>query len=234
MFIKKEVRFVRKWLIYGMAIIASVLIMTSFQTPLLNLISLSKLNYLELSKVTCDSLASTDIDASCLSMEEFPSQLTVDQEYLMRISDPKGNIVSDGMTFSSSAPLIASVDSKGLVCALSAGVAQIKVEHTSGFSATVDLTVEPKAPVLVDDVNITLLNTRKSIIQGESFTIGVKITPSGSKASVSYSSSDSSIASIDQNGVIKAIGLGKVTIKATVEGQIRFFCVGSTQEGRVD
>jgi uncharacterized protein YkwD len=223
MFIKKEVRFVRKWLIYGMAIIASVLIMTSFQTPLLNLISLSKLNYLELSKVTCDSMASTDIDASCLSMGEFPSQLTVDQEFLMRISDPKGNIVSDGMTFSSSDPLIASVDSNGLVCALNAGVAQIKVEHTSGFSATVDLTVEPKAPVLADDIKISLLNTRKSIFQGESFTIGVKITPSGSKASISYTSSDSSIASIDQNGVINAIGLGKVTIKATVEGKSASF-----------
>ncbi len=209
----------RKWLIGGMAIIASVLIMSSFQTPLLNLISLSRSNLLELSKVTCDSLATTEIDASCLKIDEYPKVLTEGQTFSITVSDPKGNIINNGLTFSSSIPEIASVDSSGNIRAVKAGITQINIEHTSGFSVVADLTVEPKAPVLVDDIKISLINTRKSVMQGESFTIGVKVTPEGTKTSVTYSASDASIATIDKNGVINAINPGKVTIKATAEGK---------------
>lgn len=209
----------RKWLIGGMAIIASVLLLSSFQTPLLNLISLSRSNLLELSKVTCDSLATTEIDASCLKIDEYPTVLTEGQTFSITVSDPKGNIINNGLTFSSSIPEIASVDSSGNIRAVKAGITRINIEHTSGFSVVADLTVEPKAPVLVDDIKISLINTRKSVMQGESFTIGVKVTPEGTKTSVTYSASDASIATIDKNGVINAINPGKVTIKATAEGK---------------
>lgn len=209
----------RKWLIGGMAIIASVLLLSSFQTPLLNLISLSRSNLLELSKVTCDSLATTEIDASCLKIDEYPTVLTEGQTFSITVSDPKGNIINNGLTFSSSIPEIASVDSSGNIRAVKAGITRINIEHTSGFRVVADLTVEPKAPVLVDDIKISLINTRKSVMQGESFTIGVKVTPEGTKTSVTYSASDASIATIDKNGVINAINPGKVTIKATAEGK---------------
>lgn len=209
----------RKWLIGGMAIIASVLLLSSFQTPLLNLISLSRSNLLELSKVTCDSLATTEIDASCLKIDEYPTVLTEGQTFSITVSDPKGNIINNGLTFSSSIPEIASVDSSGNIRAVKAGITRINIEHTSGFSVVADLTVEPKAPVLVDDIKISLINTRKSVMQGESFTIGVKVTPEGTKTSVTFSASDASIATIDKNGVINAINPGKVTIKATAEGK---------------
>lgn len=209
----------RKWLIGGMAIIASVLLLSSFQTPLLNLISLSRSNLLELSKVTCDSLATTEIDASCLKIDEYPTVLTEGQTFSITVSDPKGNIINNGLTFSSSIPEIASVDSSGNIRAVKAGITRINIEHTSGFRVVADLTVEPKAPVLVDDIKISLINTRKSVMQGESFTIGVKVTPEGTKTSVTFSASDASIATIDKNGVINAINPGKVTIKATAEGK---------------
>lgn len=209
----------RKWLIGGMAIIASLLLMSSFQTPLLNLISLSRSNLLELSKVTCDSLATTDIDASCLKIDEHPNILTEGQTFSISVSDPKGNVINNGLTYSSSMPEIASVDSNGNIRALKAGNTQINIEHTSGFSVIVDLTVEPKARVLADEIKISLINTRQSVIQGDSFTIGVKVTPVGMKISVTYSASDTSIATIDKNGVITAINPGKVTIKATADGK---------------
>lgn len=209
----------RKWLIGGMAIIASLLLMSSFQTPLLNLISLSRSNLLELSKVTCDSLATTDIDASCLKIDEYPNILTEGQTFSISVSDPKGNVINNGLTYSSSMPEIASVDSNGKIHALKAGITQINIEHTSGFSVIVDLTVEPKARVLADEIKISLINTRQSVIQGDSFTIGVKVTPVGMKISVTYSASDTSIATIDKNGVITAINPGKVTIKATADGK---------------
>lgn len=213
----------RKWIVWFMAIIGSVLIMTSFQTPLLKLFSLSQVNLLEFSKVTCDSMATTDIHASCLSIGEFPSVLLEEQTFLVKISDPKGNVISDGLTFTSTHPEIASVDSSGLVCAFNAGATKIKVEHISGFSANFELTVEPRAPILTEEVKISFLNIRKSITQGERYTIGVKVFPSELSASVTYSSSDTNIASIDKNGVISALLPGKATIKATVKGKSASF-----------
>lgn len=213
----------RKWLIGTVAIIASLLIMSSFQTPLLKLLSLPQTNLLELSRVTCDSLATSEIDASCLKIDEYPTVLTENQTFLLMISDPKGNIVTEGLTYTSTQPQIASVDSSGRITALLAGVTQINITHASGFRADIELTVEPKAPILVEDVRITLLNTRTSITQGENFTISAKVTPLSLKSSVIYSSSDSSIASIEHNGVINALRPGKVTIKATVKGKSASF-----------
>jgi uncharacterized protein YkwD len=222
-FVKREVRLVRKWLIGGMAIIASVLIMTSFQTPLLKLLSLPQSNLLKLSKVTCDSLTTSEIDASCLKIDEYPTLLTVNQKFSLTVSDPKGNIVTEGFTYSSSQPQIASIDTRGLVSALLVGVTQINIKHTSGFSADFELKVEPGAEILVEEVKIKLLNTQTSITQGENFTISAKVTPLSLASSVSYSSSDSSIASIDNSGVIRAISPGKVTIKASVNGKSASF-----------
>ena len=213
----------RKWLIGIIAIVASLWIITSFQTPLIELLSLPQSTLLELSEVTCDSVATSEIHASCLNINDYPTTLAEKQGFSLRISDPKGNIVTDGLAFFSSDPQIASVNASGYISALSVGVTQIKINHDSGFSVTFELTVEPKPPVLAQEIKITLINTRTSIKQGENFTINAKVTPQNLMSSVSFSSSDSSIASVDKNGVINAISPGKVTIKATVKGVVASF-----------
>jgi uncharacterized protein YkwD len=215
-FINKEVRVVRKWLMWLTAIVGSILITSAFHTPLLELFSLSQVNLLKLSMTTCDSLATSDIDESCLSLEEFPQSLHAAETYNLIVNDPKGNNVTEGLTFTSSLPEVASVSHSGQVKALSAGVSTITIEHTSGFRASFELTVEPQIPVIIEEVRISLLNTRKTITQGERFSINVKITPSDSSSSVSFSSSDPTIATIDKEGLIVALLPGKVTIKATV------------------
>ncbi len=212
----------RKWLIWITAIVGSILITSFFHTPLLELFSLSQVNLLKLSKTTCDSLVTSDIHESCLIVGEYPESIHEGETFYVTISDPRGNNVTGGVTFISSIPEVASVNVNGQVKAISVGISTIIIEHTSGFSASFELTVEPKIPVIIHDVKITLLNTRKTITQGERFSISVKITPSSSY-SVVYSSSDSIIATIDKNGLIRALLPGKVTIKATVEEESASF-----------
>lgn len=222
LFTNGEVSVVRKWLIWLTAILGSLWIVSTFQTPLLELFSLSRVNVLELSKTTCDSLATTDIHASCLSVGQYPESLIEGETFRLTFSDPKGNSVASGFTYTSSQAQVASIDANGRIKALSTGVSMIIIEHNSGFKASFDLTVEPKVTVILEDFKIALINTRKTITQGDVFTISVKLNPNRF-SDVSYTSSDISIASIDKNGTIRALLPGKVTIKATVEGKSASF-----------
>lgn len=213
----------RKWLMLLTAIVGSILIMLSFDTPLQHLTSLSKKNLLEFSSVNCDSLSTSEIDASCLSLAEFPQMLREGESYSLSIIDPKGNSVKEGCKFSVNAPNIASIDANGQIKALSAGTAVITVEHVSGYIEIIDLTIEPKIPVLVDDLKISLSNTRKTVTQGDRFAISVKVTPKEFSNKVTFLSSDTSIATIDSEGMISALIPGKVTIKVLVEGKSASF-----------
>jgi uncharacterized protein YkwD len=216
---------VRKWLIWLTAIVGSILISASFHTPLLQLFSLSQSNLLELSRVTCDSLSTSDIHSSCLILNEHPDVLQEGDIFCVSISDPKGNNITEGLTYASSQTNVATIDGSGQVTAVSAGVTIISITHVSGYNETFDLMVEPASPLLVGEVRITLLNKRKTVTQGDRFTIGVKITPAEYSKKVVFSSSDPSIASIDKDGVIHAILPGKVTIKAMVEGKSASFAL---------
>ncbi|PKM69549.1 MAG: hypothetical protein CVU94_03365 [Firmicutes bacterium HGW-Firmicutes-19] len=213
----------RKWLLLLTAIVGSIVITMSFDAPLQQIFSLSQGNLLEFSSVNCDSLSTSEIDASCLSLAELPEILLEGQTYTLSVIDPKGNSVKEGCKFSVNAPNIASIDPNGQIKALSAGNAIITIEHVSGYIEIIDLTVEPKTPVLVDDIKITLLDTRKTVTQGDRFTISVKVTPKEFSNKVTFFSSDATIASIDSEGMIKALMPGKVTIKAQVEGSSASF-----------
>ena len=119
----------RKWLMWLTAILGSLLIVSTFQMPLLELFSLSQINEVELSKTTCDSMATADIHASCLMVGQYPESLVEGETFRLMISDPKGNPISSGFTFTSTQIQVASIDAKGLLQALSAGVSTINIEH---------------------------------------------------------------------------------------------------------
>lgn len=218
-FVRLEVGVVRKWQIWMIAIVSSLLITVSFHSPWTQLFSLSKVNLLEHSSVTCDSLSTEDIDKSCLIVNETIDFMYTGDSFELKVSDPQGHQILSGLSFFSSNPMIASIDDQGLIKALTAGETRITVTHSSGFSESFDLSVETKSEInLVKEVKISLLNTRKSIVAGESFSVGAKVTPSDLIKKVVYTSADPSVALIDQNGTVKAVNPGKTVIRASVDG----------------
>ena len=81
---------------------------------------------------------------------------------------------------------------------------------------------EPSKKISVDDCaapaveTITLSQTSISLLKGQqSEAIGVTITPDNSPQSVTWSSSDKNVATVDDNGVVTAVGKGTATITAT-------------------
>lgn len=118
-------------------------------------------------------------------------------------SDAEGYVLS----WSSSAPEIASVDSSGLVTAISPGKATI--EASSGnISAACEVTVKA---IGVESIE---LNMDKATIQREeTLQLTATVLPENADdKSVEWSSSDESIASVDSEGLVTGIRAGEASI----------------------
>lgn len=66
--------------------------------------------------------------------------------------------------------------------------------------------------------NIKLNKTNLSLDIGESFDLKVTLIPSNGKEIIKYESSNESVATVDENGKIKGVGMGTATILVTVDG----------------
>ncbi len=106
---------------------------------------------------------------------------------------------SKKVTWKSSNTKIAKVNSKGLVTPVKAGKATITAV-TGGKKLTCAVTVKPKC----------LNASSKKLYLDRSFTLKYN----GGSGKIKWSSSDSKVAKVDKNGVVKAVGIGKATITA--------------------
>ena len=116
------------------------------------------------------------------------------------------------VTWSTSNDKIVSVTSKGLITAISRGTAIITVKtKTGGYTATCAVTVGDKIAVTgleIDSANL-------SMVKGDTFTILATISPSNaSEKTVEWSSSNTSVATVSDTGVVTAVGTGETVIKA--------------------
>ena len=115
--------------------------------------------------------------------------------------------------WSSSDETVAEVDENGVVTAITLGEATITATTTDGsdLSASCNVTV---VPTLAE--TITLDKTEISLEATETSTLVATVLPElTTDKSVEWSSSDESVAVVDENGVVTAISVGEATITAT-------------------
>ncbi|MCR5206671.1 MAG: Ig-like domain-containing protein [Lachnospiraceae bacterium] len=125
------------------------------------------------------------------------------------------NAGNKSVTWKSSNPSIASVSSSGRVTAVALGTASISVTTVNGKIATCAVTVTPKdivvSSVMLNKSSITL-NT------GKSETLTATITPSSATdKTLTWSSSNPSVATVTDNGKITAVSQGTaiITVKSS-------------------
>lgn len=133
-------------------------------------------------------------------------------ETLSATTSPRGESVS----WSSSNSGVASVDSSGRVTAHSAGSATITAMINSGTRS-----VSATCRVTVETPSIELSATSLSMEIGDTKTLTAYVKPSGQ--SVSWSSSDTSVATVSSNGQVTAVGAGSATIRAEVSANGRTY-----------
>ncbi len=91
-------------------------------------------------------------------------------------------------------------------------------------SATCQVTVNKPVPPVVNADKVTIDFTEKTLEEGESVTLTVTFTPENTTdKTVVWTTSDPEVATVDENGVVTAVGEGSATITATC-GEVSATC----------
>ena len=147
-----------------------------------------------------------------ISLSQSSNTMKVGDTCKLTVTIGPASLTDKRVSWSSSNPLVANVDQNGNVFAVKDGNAVITVASLN------DPTVTATCSITVMKEKVTLKLTPNSITMdsGKTFTLNAVVGPSTiANKNVSWSSSDSSVATVDQNGVVKAIQSGKATIPAT-------------------
>lgn len=114
------------------------------------------------------------------------------------------------VTWTSSAPGVASVDGAGKVTAVGAGSATITATTSNGLTATATVTVTvPATSITVEPATLALNN-------GASAKLTATVLPGdASNKSVTWTTGDAAVAAVSADGIVTATGNGTTTITAT-------------------
>ncbi len=133
------------------------------------------------------------------------------------------DLSSTKLTWKSSNPSVVSVDENGKIKGLKDGTATITVTAPNGISASITVTVVSEE---IKAKSITLSPSELSLPVGSSSQISAKVEPeNATNRELIWESSNPSVATVDDNGVVKGIAPGTtvVTVKTkdgTVVGQV--------------
>ena len=112
---------------------------------------------------------------------------------------------------------MATVDANGKVVAKKAG--EVTITATAGgVSGTLKITVSDKAPTVIPVQSVTVTG-KQELVEGASTTLTATVAPAdATDKTVTWKSSDESVATVDKDGVVTAKKAGTVTITATAGG----------------
>lgn len=180
--------------------------------------------YDDVKKTGVDALDSTFIFVADVTMENCPdTDLLEGINHQLTANVMPADANNSTVIWSSSNNALATVDANGLVNTISAGDVTITATtEDGGFSASCNLEV---APIVVSDVLMTGCPDVE-MITTETLQLSAEVIPSeASNKSVSWKSSDETIATVDQNGVVTAISEGTVNIEvSTTDGGFTDIC----------
>ena len=144
------------------------------------------------------------------------AELFVGETVQLSATVSPSDATDQGVSWSSSNAGVATVTNKGLVTAISKGTAMIRA-FAGGKSAKCVVTVSQK-PIAVSSIKLNL--TSLALTKGESQTLIATVTPAdATDGTVSWTSSDPNVASVDSKGKVTATGNGSATITAKAGDQ---------------
>ncbi|MGN0813252.1 MAG: Ig-like domain-containing protein [Candidatus Coproplasma sp.] len=155
---------------------------------------------------------STPVAVESVSLNKSEAALKVGETETLTATVAPTNATNKTVTWSSDNTSVATVDANGKVTAKKAGTAIITVTTEDGsFTATCEVTVTNVAPT-----SVTLNKTEATIAVDDTVSLTATVLPDNATVkSVTWSSSDESVATVSESGVVTALKAGTVTITAT-------------------
>ena len=158
-----------------------------------------------------------NILAEGLTLDITNKELEIDDSFILTASISPNIVANNTVSWSSSNSNIAVVNKDGKVTAISAGSVIIKATTTDGTNISADCNVTVKKRLVS---SISLNKSSTTIYVGSTEQLSANISPSDASDTIlTWTSSNSNIASVNNNGVITAISAGTAIVTAeTTDG----------------
>lgn len=178
------------------------------------------------------SLDNTDITAECkitviqpvssIKLNHIALQLEPDEAYQLIATISPDNANNKAISWISTNEIIAKVSNNGIITAIKPGKAIIRaITEDGGFTAECAVTVvQPVA-------SVTISPKSANLIVGKNATLSASVLPTNAdNKSITWSSSDSSIASVSESGIISAVspGVAQIYASSNYNPEIKDFC----------
>jgi uncharacterized repeat protein (TIGR02543 family) len=170
---------------------------------------------------TCE-VTVTPIAPTAVSLNKTETSLPAGRTETLMATVLPANAANKSVSWSSSNTAVATVDNNGEITAIAPGTAIITATTVvGGFAASCEVTVEP-----VSVTGVGLNKTATSLYAGRTETLTATVQPAdATNKSVSWSSTNTEVAQVDDNGEVIAVAPGTATITATtVVGEFMASC----------
>ena len=156
---------------------------------------------------TCDVTVTVPVTGVSLNKSSLTLRIGYG-ETLTKTIQPS-DATNPAVTWSSSNNSIATVSTTGLVRGISVGTAVVTVRTADGsYTANCTVTVTP-----INVTGVSLNQTTLSMSKGDTFTLVGTVSPTNAtNQNVSWSSDNTAVATVDENGLVTAVAPGEATI----------------------
>lgn len=165
---------------------------------------------------------------ACSKKEVLPQAVALDRHELslevgdtfpLKATVTPADATNPAIVWSSNKPAVATVDENGKVTALTSGNAVITVATVNGGktdACSVSVSAKPgPGPEPGGDVSeVTIKPASAEVKEGETVQLSATVTPADASQAVEWASLDTSVATVDENGLVKGVAQGSTKIFA--------------------
>ncbi len=174
--------------------------------------------------VTATDLIGQKVSANCevtviyqvtgITLNKTTMSLHMGKSETLTATVSPGNATNKAVTWNSSDTSVAKVDTDGKVTAVAPGTVTITATAQDGSDKSASCKVTVIRPVTKISINWT----RQYLEVGETSTLTVTVSPdNATNKAVTWKSSDTTVATVDANGKVTAVGEGTATITVTAQ-----------------
>lgn len=166
--------------------------------------------------LTLASSCTQEIDPTSVRLDRHEITIAVGETTTLTATIAPSNATNTALSWSSSKPGVADVDKDGKVTALSEGMASVTVATLAGGLTDACIVTVTKKPVPVTGVKLD--KTSYEMTEGDTYQLTATVEPANaSNQSVTFTSSNDEVASVDNLGYVRAHNPGKATITVKTE-----------------
>lgn len=155
------------------------------------------------------------VNVTSVSITGTKTEIAVGESLQLSATVSPSYATNKAVTWTTSNSSVATVSASGLVKAVKAGSVTISATAQDGSGARGTYTITVINPV-VSVTSIAVTGSKKEIYGGESLQLSATVSPSNAtNKSVTWTTSNSSVATVSTSGLVKAVKAGSVIITAT-------------------